>query len=73
MNAAVSVGFGDWSTRRWPHFRRHAQLTGVFEIAAVVSIITAIAIQLCPAGPQPASVVGQSGAIAAKSVVVPGG
>jgi hypothetical protein len=49
--------------------------TGAFEVAAVVSIITAIAIQLCPVpGPEPpaAGAIEQSAGIGAKSQV-PGG
>jgi hypothetical protein len=73
MNAAVSVGLAIGPLVTGRIFEVTRSYTGAFEVAAVVSIITAIAIQLYPVpGPQSASVVGQSGAIAAKSAV-PGG
>jgi len=73
MNAAVSVGLAIGPLVAGRIFDVTRSYTGAFEVAAVVSIITAIAIQLCPVpGPEPAAAVGQSGAIATKSAV-PGG
>jgi MFS family permease len=75
MNAAVSVGLATGPVVAGHIFDVTHSYTGAFEVAAVVSIITAIAIQLCPVPrPEPpaASVIEQSAGIAVKSQV-PGG
>ncbi len=73
MNAAVSAGLAIGPLVAGRIFDVTRSYTGAFEVAAVVSIITAIAIQLCPVpGPEPAAGVGQSGAIATKSTAPSG-
>jgi MFS family permease len=75
MNAAVSVGLAIGPVVAGRIFDVTRSYTGAFEVAAVVSIITAIAIQLCPVPalePPAAGAIDHSAGIGAKAQV-PGG